>query len=42
MGNVSAQAQRAMGLAKFDPNFQGIPLGEREILASANTILGFE
>ena len=42
MGNVSAQAQRAMGLAKFDHNIRGVPIGEREMLARANTVLGFK
>ena len=42
MNNTSTQAQRAMGLAKFDSNAQGIPIREREMLARANTVLGFK
>lgn len=42
MDNISTQAQRAMGLAEFDPNVRGIPVGEREMLAWANTVLGFK
>ena len=41
MDNICTQGQRAMGLAKFDPDVRGIPIRERELLACANTALGF-
>ena len=42
MDNISTEAQRAMGLAKFDPDDRGLPIEEREMLAWANTALGFK
>lgn len=39
--NVDLDAQRAMGLTKFDSDAPGIPAGERKMLRRANEILGF-
>ena len=42
MQNIGLEAQRAMGLTKYDAdNVLGLPLQEREMLKRANEILGF-
>ena len=42
MHNIGLEAQRAMGLAKYDANnVSGVPSQEREMLKRANEILGF-
>lgn len=41
MDNMSLEAQRAMGLAKYDASAQGIPPTELKMLQRANEILGF-
>ena len=42
MQNIGLEAQRAMGLAKYDAdNVSGVPPQEREMLKKANEILGF-
>lgn len=42
MDNISIEAQRAMGLAKYDDSVQGLPATERKMLQRANGILGFD
>lgn len=41
MQNIDVEAQRAMGLLKYDVDRKGIANAEREVLSSANEILGF-
>ena len=41
MGNISAEAQRGMGLARYDVGKKGMVGREREILERANEILRF-
>ena len=42
MQNIGLEAQRAMGLAKYEADdVSGIPSQERAILKKANEILGF-
>jgi RNA polymerase-interacting CarD/CdnL/TRCF family regulator len=41
MQNISIDAQRAMGLAKYDQDRKDIPPTERQMLETANQILGF-
>ena len=41
MGNIGVEAQRAMGLASYKTNGQGIPSQERRMLEKANEIFGF-
>lgn len=38
---TSSEAQRALGLAKWNVNEGGISTGERRMLEKANEILGF-
>ena len=39
--NINVDAQRAMGLAKFDQVRQDLPKEQRHMLQRANEILGF-
>ena len=41
MGNIGVDAQRAMGLARYDTKIHGIPAQERRMLEKANEIFGF-
>ena len=41
MRNINIDAQRAMGLARFDQERQDLPKEERQMLQRANEILGF-
>lgn len=41
MQNIDIQAQRAMGLAKYDSDQKGLQERERQALENANSILGF-
>lgn len=42
MQNIDIEAQRAMGLARYDASQKGLLEGERQTLERANRILGFE
>jgi len=39
--NIDIEAQRAMGISKYDAARQGLPETERQMLLKANEILGF-
>lgn len=41
MRTTYSEAQRAMGLAKWNVNEEGISTGQRRMLEKANEILGF-
>ena len=41
MQNITLDAQRAMGLAKYESDVPGVLPGERKMLKRANEILGF-
>jgi len=41
MQNIDIEAQRAMGLTKFDSERKGLTQIECQMLESANVILGF-
>lgn len=41
MKTTNAEAQRAMGLAKWDLNENGISAGQRKVLEKANELLHF-
>ena len=42
MQNIDIEAQRAMGLARYDSNQKGLLERERHMLQRANEILGFD
>lgn len=42
MQNIDIEAQRAMGLARYDYNQKGLLERERHMLQRANEILGFD
>lgn len=41
MQTIDVEAQRAMGLTRYDAHVPGISRGERKMLEKANQILGF-
>lgn len=41
MQNIEIEAQRSMGLTRFDSERRGLPQVERQMLENANEILGF-
>ena len=41
MRNINIDAQRAMGLAKYDQDRRDLPKEDRQMLQRANKILGF-
>lgn len=41
MQNIDIQAQRAMGLTKYNTDQKDLPERERQVLHTANSILGF-
>lgn len=41
MQNIDIEAQRAMGLTKYDTHQKGLQERERQVLQHANSILGF-
>ena len=41
MRNINIDAQRAMGLAKYDQDRRDLPKEDRQMLQKANEILGF-
>ena len=41
MENIGAEAQQAMGLAKFDSKRKGVPKNEQATLERCNEVLGF-
>ena len=41
MQNIDAEAQRSMGLAKYDTKQSGMPGRERQMLEQSNEILDF-
>lgn len=41
MQNIDIEAQRAMGLTKYDSDQEGLQKRERQMLQNANAILGF-
>ena len=41
MQNIDVEAQRAMGLTRYDAEQKGLPKRERQMLQRANEILGF-
>lgn len=41
MQNIDVEAQRAMGLTRYDCSQKALLMGERQTLERANEILGF-
>ncbi len=41
MQNIDIEAQRALGLTKYDSAQKGLQERERQVLQNANSILGF-
>jgi hypothetical protein len=41
MQNIDVEAQRAMGLTRYDSDQKGLQERERQVLQKANSLLGF-